>query len=263
MHRRMKARKAQEHLRERGADGACRGAPRTGTRHRWSPRAGSCPQRKPTTVIAHAETPRGTWAPRVIATEIELVPTVRGSVIGVEGARGQLRGRGTAQRGFRQPGVFRPQQVPGDRAHDDAAGRHSDHRYRQAEELDDVRTDEDRTQDEEERVRRDTTSELCALGVAQALRHREEHRGAAHRVDDREQRREHEQRLSDQVANVDVEEFGHRKFRAPITALAREACVRPAGLSIRRRGNGCQGRRGGGEWKGMCPPRKEKGTRHL
>ena len=47
----------------------------------------------------------------------------------VEGARGQLRGRGPAQRGFRQSGVFRPQQVPGDRAHEDAAG-NADHRYR-------------------------------------------------------------------------------------------------------------------------------------
>jgi hypothetical protein len=67
-----------------------------------------------------------------------------------------------------------------------------------------VRADEDRAQYEQEGINRDPAGKLRAFGVAESFGHRQEDGSAAHRVDDREQRREDEERLLDQYTPAEV-----------------------------------------------------------
>ncbi|MCK7519290.1 MAG: hypothetical protein MZV64_16990 [Ignavibacteriales bacterium] len=118
------------------------------------------------------------------------------------------------------------------------------------------------TQDEEERVRRDAASELRTLGVAKPLGHGEEYRGAAHRVDDREQRREHEQRLLDQTANVDAEGVGHQEVAGAQVLRCCASRTRTARRSIRRRRASCPRRkRRGRGWEAVVPMQAERTSR--
>jgi hypothetical protein len=77
-----------------------------------------------------------------------------------------------------------------------------DDRHRQAEEIEHIRPDEERRDEQDEGVDRDLARELRADLAAHVCGQRKEHRGAAERIDDRQQCRDDEQHTFDDETKI-------------------------------------------------------------
>jgi hypothetical protein len=93
------------------------------------------------------------------------------------------------------------QEFPAQRAHHGTA-RHLHHRYRKAEQKQDERAKQQRSQHQEERVERNAFRQKGAGGFIAAGRHSQENRGVAQRINHGQQSADDQQDCTDKLGNV-------------------------------------------------------------